>query len=109
MVLAIVNVGGGIYFFAMPEGKFALIAITGAMATMQIIFMKYGFVRLLGLGHILFWAPFLGWSAWRLLSWNELPSDFRYWLVLVSTANSLSLVIDFFDVWRFARGERDEM
>jgi len=109
MILALVNLAGGIYFFATPEGKFAIAAMIGAMMAMQIIFAKYGFVRLLGLGHILFWAPFLAWSTWRLQDWGNLPNDFRVWLAVVSTLNSVSLFIDIMDVWRFAKGEREEM
>lgn len=109
MLRGFVNLAGGIYFFATPEGKFALAAIMGAMMVMQFIFAKYGFVRLLGLGHILFWVPFLIWSVLRLQSWNDLPTDFRFWLVLVSALNSFSLVIDFIDVWRYAGGEKEEM
>lgn len=109
MFLGFVNLAGGIYFFATPEGKFALAAMMGAMMVMQFIFAKYGFVRMLGLGHILFWVPFLIWSILRLRSWNDLPTDFRFWLVLVSALNSFSLVIDIIDVWRYAGGEKEEM
>ncbi|MGE3534895.1 MAG: hypothetical protein AB7H48_08695 [Parachlamydiales bacterium] len=109
MLLGLVNMVGGIYFFATLEGKFALAAMMGAMMVMWVIYAKYGFVRLLGLGHILFWVPFLIWSVLRLRSWNDLPTDFRFWLVLVSILNSLSLVVDFIDVWRYAKGEKKDM
>ena len=109
MLLGLVNLAGGLYFFATLEGKFAIGAMMGAMMVMQFIFSKYGFVRLLGLGHILFWVPLLIWSVFRLRSWNDLPTDFRIWLVLVSTLNSVSLAIDFIDVWRYAKGEKEEM
>ena len=109
MILALVNLAGGLYFFATPEGKFAIAAMIGAMMAMQIIFAKYGFVRLVGLGHILFWVPFVAWNIWLLQSRDDAVDNFRIWLMTVSILNSLSLVLDAVDVWRFYRGERGEM
>jgi len=109
LLLAFVNIGGGLYFYSTLEGKFALGAMVGSMTLMQIIFSKYGFVRLLGLGHILFWVPFLTLTISRLQSWNG-PSDcLKTWLILVSLLNSISLILDIVDVWRFLRGEKAEM
>jgi len=109
MVLGVVNLAGGIYFFDSLEGKLALISILGAMVIMQVIFSKFGFVRLLGLGHIIFWVPFVSWCVFRILEWNSLGFNFRIWLCAVIMLNSISLAIDFVDVWRYHRGERAEM
>lgn len=109
MLLGFVNLGGGLFFFSTLEGKFALGSMVGAMIVMQIVYSKYGFVRLLGLGHILFWLPFLAWSICRLRSWSDLQSEFRLWLLLVSTMNAFSLLIDAMDVWRYVKGERAEI
>ncbi|MBI4383125.1 MAG: hypothetical protein HY579_03710 [Nitrospinae bacterium] len=100
---------GGLYFFDTLEGKFALFAMAGSMIVMQIVFNRHGFVRLLGLGHILFWTPFAGMILWRLQFGTDLYAPFRFWLISVALLNSLSLIIDFVDVGRFARGERNEM
>lgn len=108
MVLGMVNFIGGIYFFSRPEGKMALIAMMGAMLVMHFIYKTRGFVRLLGLGHIIFWTPFLLFSLWRLQT-SALPEDFKIWLILVSILNGASLVIDFWDIWRYLNGERSEI
>ncbi|MBI4388810.1 MAG: hypothetical protein HY580_01405 [Nitrospinae bacterium] len=109
LLLAAANMAGGLYFFDTREGKFALFAMAGSMLVMQIVFNRHGFVRLLGLGHILFWTPFIGMILWRLQSGTDLRGDYRFWLISVGLLNSISLIIDVVDVWRYSRGERDEM
>lgn len=108
MVLSMINLFGGIYFFSHLEGKMALIAMMGAMLVMHFIYKKRGFVRLMGLGHILFWTPFLFVSMLRLKS-GGLPGDFKVWLILVSSLNGISLLIDFWDLGRYLNGERAEI
>ncbi len=106
MILALVNGLGGIYFFQSLEGKITLISIIGAGILMQIIFSKMGFVRLLGIAHIIFWVPLVLWLSWRLQSWDQLSRDLRIWMLVVVILNSFSLLIDFFDVWRYIRGDK---
>lgn len=109
MILGGVNFVGGVLFLNTFEGKFALLAMIGSMIVMLAIYYKYGFVRLLGLGHILFWVPFVIWNLARLSEPSALISDFKIWLVAVSVVNSLSLLLDFADVIRFFKGEKSEM
>ncbi len=109
MILGGVNFVGGVLFLNTFEGKFALLAMIGSMIVMLAIYSKYGFVRLLGLGHILFWIPFVIWNLARLSEPSALNSDFKIWLITVSVFNSLSLLLDFSDVIRFFKGEKSEM
>jgi len=109
MLLGGVNFVGGLLFLNTIEGKFALLAMMGSMIVMLAIYSKYGFVRLLGLGHILFWLPFVIWNLTRLSEPSSLNSDFKIWLIAVSVFNSLSLLLDFVDVIRFFKGEKSEM
>jgi len=108
-ILGLVNMAGGIYFIHTVEGKLALGCLLGAFLIMQVIFNKFGFVRLLGLGHILAWVPFVAFIGWRLWSKAPLESNFRNWLVVVLIVNGISLVFDFADVYRFVKGENSEM
>lgn len=109
IILAAVNFVGGFYFYETIEGKTALISMIGAIIVMQIIYSRLGFVKLMGLGHILFWIPFLGLSLARLWNWNELDNDLRYWLLTVSLVNTMSLILDIYDVVRFIKGETTKM
>jgi len=107
-MLGVANVGGGIYYWSKIEGKAALIAMMGAFVVMTLVYHKRGFVRLLGLGHIVTWIPLLVLFAMTAL--NSAPDGaFRAWLWTVIGLNGLSLLIDAADVVRYLRGERGPM
>ncbi len=74
------------------------------MVIMMTMFAKYGFVRLLGLGHIpwLFTVPWL----WLQLAQTIESGAFYYWLLAVVVIDSISLVIDAVDAVRYWKGER---
>ena len=74
---------------------------------MMFLFSRYGFVRLLGLGHI-FWIPLVIWLGARIPELN-LSTPFGIWLVGVLVANIISLVIDIRDVGLYLRGDREPM
>lgn len=109
ILLATINLLGGVMFFSTFEGKLAIFAMMGAMLVMLIIFSKFGFVRLLGIGHIIFWVPFLIVCSSKISIWRQIDVNFRNWLILVSVINFISLLIDFIDVLRFYKGEREEI
>ena len=109
-VLAGVNMIGGIYYWSLLEGKVVLACLIGSFIVMTAIFTKLGFVRLLGLGHILFWTPLVIWILQRLRE-ETFATDphLQTWIYSVLVINSLSLVIDYLDVIRFLRGEKAEV
>jgi hypothetical protein len=74
---------------------------------MSLLTARFGFTRILGLGHIL-WIPLVGWLAFRL---GQIPADdaFGLWVRGVILVNAVSLVIDTADVIRFAAGDRKEL
>lgn len=109
MLLGMVNMLGGLYFISFLEGKIALAAMMVAFMVMYAIYLKLGFVRLLGLGHILTWTPFLFLCVYRVLSENSSPPEFRIWLVSVSALNSVSLLLDFIDLFKYISGEKSEI
>ncbi|MBA3884260.1 MAG: hypothetical protein H0X67_00845 [Acidobacteria bacterium] len=74
----------------------------GAMLQMG-IFARFGFVRLLGLGHF-HWFAMVPWLLSRLDTIDD-PLLYR-WVGAVSVACGMSLVIDTVDVLRYLRGER---
>lgn len=108
-ILGLVNMGGGLYYFSTLEGKLAILSLMGAMMIMIVIYKFRGFVRLLGLGHIIFWTPFLFFVCCKLNQKEILDTYFKKWLILVFILNTLSLLIDFFDVWKYYRGDKKEL
>ena len=108
MLLAIVNLGGGIAFVDTMAGKSATVSIIGAAVIMLIIYARCGFVRLLGLGRLLFWAPMQ--VEFTLILVKENPQGlFHAWLLILLSVNGISLCLDFINVVRFALGDTQPM
>ena len=80
--------------------------MAGAML-MMFLFSRYGFVRLLGLGHI-FWIPLVIWLGARIPE-TSLETPFGIWLVSVLVVNIVSLAIDMLDVSLYLKGDRKPM
>ena len=72
---------------------------------MTIVYLRLGFVRLLGIGHI-FWIPMVLWLWTRLDQTPSLNSTLEHWLIIVIVMNTISLIIDVVDVARYIKGER---
>ncbi len=103
-LMVAVNAVGPIYFFEALEAKIVLAAFLASMALMTAIFASKGFVRLLGIGHI-FWVPMIPW-LWNRLDQVGLGEPFGYWIIAVIIIDSISLIIDAIDVFRYFKGER---
>lgn len=92
------------FFLDQLEGKVVLAGMMIAMPLMMALYMKFGFVRLLGLGH----APWLFTVPWLWMRWSEAAESgaFYYWLLATLVLNSASLAIDAADVARYWMGDR---
>ena len=93
-----------LFFLAGIEGRVVLGVGLLAAAIQMMIFAGLGFVRLLGLGHFV-WFGLVAW-LWMRLEGIAPGGALWVWAVVVIVMNSLSLVIDVVDVLRFLRGER---
>jgi len=92
--------------FFLPRAE-ALVVLAGLLfgALLQMgLFARFGFVRLLGLGHF-HWFVMIAWLATRLGSIRG-AGLFYNWVLAVMVLCGLSLVIDVVDVIRYLRGER---
>lgn len=103
-LLALLNGLGGLVFISSPEGLWTLVIFLASAMLMMGLFRAFGFVRLLGMGHIL-WVPLVFWLASRLGAAPE-TGWLRLWMTAVIVVNATSLVIDVIDVIRYLRGDR---
>jgi len=96
-----------LFFLNRVEAQAVLAAMMIGAMLMSVLTARFGFSRILGLGHIL-WIPFLGWLALRV---GQIPADdaFGFWVRGVMLLNALSLVLDAADVIRYVAGDRKEM
>ncbi len=94
-----------LWFIPTFEAQVVLGCFLAAAGVQMALFSRLGFVRLLGIGHLIFWVPMLTWLWPRAVSVG-LDSHFGRWLWWVIVADLVSLLIDLADVVRYARGER---
>ena len=98
---------GPLFFIHTLGAKVVLGSTLAGAMLMMFIFSRYGFVRLMGLGHI-FWIPLVIWLGTR-TSEMALDTPFGIWLALVLGANIVSLYIDILGVTLYLREDRKPM
>ena len=104
-ILAMINMVGGLVYIRTVEGQMALAGLMIGFLIMWGIYVKKGFVRLLGLGHLIGWPPLMVWYA-KVISEGKAVGVFEYWLMAVLIVNGISLVIDLIDVVRYSMGDK---
>jgi hypothetical protein len=107
LLLVAANAVAPLLFLQRVEAQAVLAAMMIGAMLMSLLTARFGFTRILGLGHIL-WIPLVGWLAFRL---GQIPADdaFGMWIRGVMFLNTVSLVIDTADVVRFVTGDRKEL
>jgi hypothetical protein len=105
VVLMGVNMVAPLAFLGTLEAKVVLVTFMMGGMLMMVLTARFGFTRILGLGHIL-WIPLIVFLFTR---WGLHPADtpMGIWLRAVILINGISLVMDGIDVVRYARGERE--
>ncbi len=106
LLLISVNFVAPFLFLGHVEAQAVLAAGALGMVFMTALTDRFGFSRIIGLGHIA-WVPLLGFL------WSQLPdipatNAFGIWLRAVIVLDAISLVLDTVDAVRFARGDRAE-
>jgi hypothetical protein len=106
LLLVSANVVAPFFFLHHLEAKVVLGTILLSMMLMTFLTARFGFSRIVGLGHIL-WIPMLAFLFSRLI---DIPADdaFGIWIRALFVLNGMSLVFDAADVVRYIAGERNE-
>lgn len=105
LILILVNLMGGIYFFSTFEGKLVAISFLSAAFFMSYLYSKYGFTKILGLGHVL-WLPMMGILIEGLFRGASYSAEgLKEWIIAVVIINILSLILDFIDILKYLAGE----
>ena len=106
-MLIAANLVAPLFFLGHVEAWATIAAGLVSMTIMTALAGRFGFSRILGLGHLT-WLPLLAFLGSRLA---EVPATdaFGIWLRAVVALDAASLVFDAVDLVRFARGERAEV
>ena len=108
MVLVVVNLAAALFLVAKRDGNFTLriealailISFFAAGAFMGWLYEQVGYVRLLGLPHLVFWLPVYLWLVVKFRR-NEFTPPFKQYLMLYFLVAGISLVLDFVDLVRY--------
>ena len=106
MLLLGANLIAPMFFLNTVEAQVTLAAFLVSITLMTVLTARFGFTRILGLGHIL-WIPLL---VFLLLRLSSIPADdtFGIWIRVLLILNGISLLIDARDVVRYIAGDREE-
>lgn len=90
-------------FLRTTEGRVVLACWVGNIITMSLLYEWVGYVRLLGLSHVIWWTPLV---IFLFLRRGQFPAGkAATWLWILLLTNSVSLVIDYIDVARYFMGD----
>lgn len=103
--LVLINIGGGLVFIRRPEAKWVLLAMIGNVILMNWLFAQFGYQRILGIAHVIFWTPLIVYLWARRQQW-QVGTLGGKWLAVLFATNTVSLLIDYTDVVRYLLGER---
>lgn len=104
MGLMVVNGAWPLLFLGSLEARVVLGAMMFGAMVQSSLFSRLGFVRLLGVGHVL-WLAMVPW-LWLRADQAATPG-MRNWMMAVVVMNGISLVIDVIDVARYMMGDRE--
>ncbi len=95
-----------LFFLARIEARVVVATLAASMTLMTVLTGRYGFTRILGMGHVL-WIPLL-YFLWIRLDAIPANDAFGIWIRALMVLNALSLIIDAIDVARYVAGDRAE-
>ena len=92
--------------FFLPRIEATVVLVTGLLAAtiMTVLHAKLGYVRLVGVGHFV-WIPMLFWLGFRVAEIRD-ETLFYGWLLTLMVMDSVSLLFDTIDFFRYLRGDR---
>lgn len=93
-----------IVFVKHMGGRVTLACWIGNVILMSVLFDTFGYTRLLGISHVVFWTPLV---IYLVRSWPSIKDQGIYtrWVLMLLVTNCASLVIDYIDVIRWAIGD----
>ena len=107
-----VNFMGLVFLLAIPfaffrvEARWALLAMALTVPAMLWLYSEVGYVRLLGIVHIVFWTPLAIYLWMRRDQWRVKVTLSGKWIAVLFATIMVSLAFDYTDVVRYALGDR---
>ena len=105
LILVAANGVVPLFYLDRLEARVTLGVVLASGILMTALFSRFGYARILGLGHIL-WIPLVGF-LWIRVSETPANDFFGIWIRSLIGINVVSLLIDIVDVGRFVAGDRE--
>lgn len=102
--LVFVNVVSAVFAIRHWEARWVLVAFVVNVPLMNLLYDSFGFVRILGLSHIIVWTPLLVFLVLRRSRFNP-RTPFGAWIGVLVLTNGVSLLVDYVDLARFLMGD----
>jgi len=87
------------------RARWTIIAMIGNVIVMSNLFARFGYTRILGLSHIIFWTPLLAY-LWKTRNANPDRKWTGLWVKLAMGIILISLLFDYADLIRWLMGDR---
>lgn len=91
-------------FLKQPSARVVLVAWIGNIITMSVLYEMVGYVRLLGLSHVIWWTP-LAIYLYKQRAQFDVQTLFGKWARVLLVTIIVSLVVDYIDVVRYFMGD----
>ena len=104
-VLMIFNFGAILFALKDVRARWVVMAMIGNGLFMSVLYSQFGYTRILGLSHIVFWTPLLAYLWKKRNAFLDHVWATR-WMWGVMIVNGLSLLIDYTDVIRYLLGDK---
>lgn len=104
-IMVIMNFGAIFFAWKDVRARWVVIAMLANAVFMNALFLKFGYTRILGFSHVVFWTPLVAylWKNRQAFPERHLTNKFLWGVMIV---NTLSLLIDYTDVIRYVLGDR---
>ena len=100
-ILMIVNIAS-VGFWDEPLAKVIFVTFILSAILMMGLYSRYGFEKILGMGHIL-WLPLFVYVLMRIPAESD---TFKEYLIIWSILTVISLVFDVIDVWKYFASQK---
>ena len=101
VILMIVNIAS-VGFWDEPLAKVIFVTFILSAILMMGLYSRYGFEKILGMGHIL-WLPLFVYVLMRIPAESD---TFKEYLIIWSILTVISLVFDVIDVWKYFASQK---
>ena len=103
--MVLINLSAVFFIWTRVEPRWVLFAFFGSTLTMNILYALYGYEKILGLAHLIFWTPLLIYLFARRHLIGRQGAGAIYLALLFGT-NLTSLVVDVMDVAQWLTSAR---